>query len=78
MLSTSVYVLSRKKDSAKLLFFLSKNPCGHAIYRQNSRVSEKRNFNPGLHERVDVRTILTETKFLGWKDDQIFLPRAPL
>ena len=38
-----------------------------------TRVSEMRNFNPGLHERVDVRTILTEPKFLVCKDNQIFL-----
>ena len=38
-----------------------------------TRVSEMRNFNPSLHERVDVRTILTEPKFLGWKVNQIFL-----
>ena len=38
-----------------------------------TRVSEMRNFNPSLHERVDVRTILTEPKFLGCKDNQIFL-----
>ena len=32
------------------------------------------NFNPCLHELVDVRTISTEPKFLGCKDYQIFLP----
>ena len=32
-----------------------------------------RNFKPGLHERVEVRTILTEPKCLGCKDNHIFL-----
>ena len=54
-----------------MVFRLSKNPGGHAIYPQNAHVSEVRNFNPGSHERVDirsyVRTILIETKFLGAK-----------
>ena len=56
-----------------MLFFLSKNPCGHAINRQNAWVSEMRNFKPGLHERVEVRTILTEPKCLGCRDNHIFL-----
>ena len=76
--SVDIRKLSQKNDSAWLWFFLSKTPGGHAIYRQNAQVSEVRNFTPGLHERVDirsyVRTILTETKCLGCKDNQIFLP----
>ena len=40
-------------------------------------------FHPGLHERVDVRTIFSETKFLGcvshqisYVSHQIFLPKV--
>ena len=56
-------------------FALSLSPGGHAIYRPNSSGLQ---IHPVLHEGVDVltfvRTIFSEPKFLGCKDDQIFLP----
>ena len=81
LLSTSVQTskFSRKINSALLLFFLSKSPGGHVIYRQNAQVLEKRNCTPAhtkgwTYERKYVRTILSEPKFLGCIDNQNFLP----
>ena len=76
--SVDIKIKSKKRLGLVVVFRLSKNPGGRAIYPQNAQVSEVRNFNPGLHERVDirsfVRTILIETKFLGCKDNHIFSP----
>ena len=64
--SVDIKIKLKKRLGLVAVFRLSKNPAGHAIYRQNARVSEVRNFIPGLHGRVNirsyVRTILTETK----------------
>ena len=56
---------------------------GYAIWRQNARVLEMKKFLSGLHEGVNVRTysvrtILSEPKFLGCIDIQIFLPMVLL
>ena len=37
-------------------------------------VLEMQKFHPILHQAVDVRTILSEPKFLGYIDNQTFLP----
>ena len=75
--SVDIKIKSKKRLGLVVVYRLSKNPGGHAIYPQNAQVSEVRNFNPSLHERVDirsyVRTILIETKFFGCKDNHIFL-----
>ena len=58
---------SPKKDPALFLFFLSKSPDGHAIYRRNAQGTWNAKFHPSLHERVDVPTYgttLSKPKFL--------------
>lgn len=49
-----------------MLFFLSKGPVGHAIYRGNARGA----WNAKFH----VQTILSEPNFLGCINNQFFLP----
>ena len=68
--------LSRKKESASLLlFFISKSPGSCAIYCRNARVLEMQNFTPAYMKGwTYVRTIFSEPKFLGFIDNQIFLP----
>ena len=70
--------VSRKKESALLLlllfFFISKSPGGYAIYRRNARVLELQNFTPPYITGWTYGTILSEPKFLGYIDNQIFLP----
>ena len=62
-------------------FFISKSPGGYAIYRGNARVLEMQNFTlPYITGWTYVRTygtILSEPKFLGCIDNQIFLPMVP-
>ena len=79
LLSTAVQTLNfSRKDSALLPFFVSESSCSHAIYRQNARLLEVRNFTQAYmkgctYGRTYVRMILSETKFLGCIDNQIFL-----
>ena len=56
---------------------------GYPIYRQNARVLEMQNFNRAYMKggnvcTYSVRTILSEPKFLGCIDNQIFLPTVLL
>ena len=78
LLSTSIQTLklSRKREQAFSLLFLSlKSPVGYAIYRRNVRVLEMQNFTPCYMKGwTDVRTILSEPKFVGCIGNQIFLP----
>ena len=79
LLSASVQTLNfSRKDSALLLFFVSQSSGSRAVYRQNARLFEVRNFTPAYMKgctngRTYVRMILSETKFLGCVDNQIFL-----
>ena len=60
-----------------VVFFLSsKSPGGHAIHGRNALVLEMQNFIPScMNGRTYVRTILSEPKFLGFIDNQLFYPR---
>ena len=79
LLSASVQALNfSRKDSALLLFFVSESSGSRAVYRQNARLLEVRNFTPAYmkgwtYRRAYVRMILSEPKFLGCIDNQIFL-----
>ena len=79
LLSASVQTLNfSRKDSALLLFFVSESSGSRAVYRQNARLLEVRNFTPAYmkgwtYRRAYVRMILSEPKFLGCIDNQIFL-----
>ena len=69
--SVDIKVKSKKKDSALLLFFLPEISGNHTIYRQSARVLETRNLTSAYMKGVgwgwgDLRTILSEPKFLGW------------
>ena len=67
-----------KKTRLCYSFFLPKSPGGHAIYHKNARVLEMRNFTPAYMKGCTyVRTILSEPKFLGCIDNQIFLLMVP-
>ena len=57
-----------------VVFFISKSPGGYAIYRRNARVLELQNFTPPYITGWTFGTILSEPKFLGCIDNQIFLP----
>ena len=61
-----------------VVFFISKSPGGYAIYRRNARVLEMQNFiSPYITWWTYVRTygtILSEPKFRGCIDNQVFLP----
>ena len=65
--------LSQKKELALLLlFFISISLGGYAIYHQNRWMQ---NFTPAYMKGwMHIRTILSEPKFLGCIDNQIFLP----
>ena len=57
---------------------MSQSSGSRAVYRQNARLLEVRNFTPAYMKgctngRTYVRMILSETKFLGCVDNQIFL-----
>ena len=57
-----------------VFFFISKSPGSYAIYRRNARVLELHNFTPPYITGWTDGTILSEPKFLGYIDNQIFLP----
>ena len=61
----------------RIVFFLcSKSPGGHAIHGRNAWVLEMQNFIPSyMNGWTYVRTILSEPKFLGFVDNQLFYPR---
>ena len=66
-----------KKDSALMLymFSVSKSPGAHLPPRR-AGVLEVREFHPGLHEGwTNGRIIVSQPKFLGCLDKQIFLRR---
>ena len=79
LLSASVQTLNfSRKDSALLLFFVSESSGSRAVYRQTARLLEVRNFTPAYmkgwtYRRAYVRMILSQPKFLGCIDNQIFL-----
>ena len=57
---------------------MSESSGSRAVYRQNARLLEVRNFTPAYmkrwtYRRAYVRMILSEPKFLGCIDNQIFL-----
>ena len=53
LLSTS---MKERRGFVIVVVLVSQSPGGFAIYRRNAWVLEMRNFIPGLHEWVDVRT----------------------
>ena len=64
-----------KKDLVLLLFFLSESLGSQVIYRQKATVLEMQNFSPPYMKRwTYVQMILSEPKFLGCINNQIFLP----
>ena len=57
-----------------VVFFISKSPGGYAIYLRNARVLELQNFTAPYITGWTYGMILSEPKFLGCIDNQIFLP----
>ena len=72
--SVDIKIKSKKRLGLVAVFRLSKNPGGLAIYRQNARVSEVRNFTPGLHGRVDIRLYVRTINVLGAKITKFSYP----
>ena len=78
LLSTSTYKLklSRKKELASVVVvFISKRSGSYTIYRRNARVLEMQNFIPAyMNGWTYVRTVFSETKFLGCTGYQFSYP----
>ena len=78
-----VFFFSQKKVKRKtglLCSFLCLSPGGHAIYRRNMQHAWNAKFHQHIWRggRTYLGTILSEPKFLGCIDNQIFLPMVPL